>query len=128
MRLVFKPWRQFSIRMAPEYKPGLLSDAGVGIERTFLVGLAGSKSGLKHPGLPRRSSAPGEYPANQFGTLARRTRKIQQDNHVEVGSSARHARFLMGTRKMAKRKMFDDAIKEALPGVFANHREMARWG
>lgn len=31
---------------------------------------SGERSGIKYPGLPRRSSAPGEPPAYQFGRLA----------------------------------------------------------
>lgn len=117
-RMSFQSWRQITVELDNAAIETWLNRTGAAIQSKFESGLRGEHSGVKHPSLPNQSSAPGEYPAYQSGRLWQGTSKSLAGMSVtgasvEVGSTAPHATYLMGTRKMAKRKMFDNAIQEA---------------
>ena len=62
-----------------------------------------------------RASRPGDFPAVDTGRLTTGTRIAVSGFKGEVGSNVPYASFLMtGTRHMAKRKMYDDALLLAL--------------
>lgn len=61
------------------------------IQRSILL----PKTGRKYAGLPNRSSAPGEAPANQSGTLRKSvTYKAYMWNFMEVGDEASYGGYL----------------------------------
>lgn len=114
MRITFKPWRELTVDYDRLAVQEWLIASGDAIQAKFTAGLTGGHSGRKYSNLPNQSSAPGEYPATQSGRLLGGTSKATvYGKEIEVGTTARHARYLMGTRKMAKRKMFDSALQEA---------------
>lgn len=65
----------------------------------------GTRSGIKYKRLRRRSSAPGEYPANQSGNLAKSIGfNVLSSFRIEVGARVKYAGYLEdGTGKMAPR-------------------------
>jgi hypothetical protein len=113
MRIQFKPWAELAVEKYPEVIHHWLFLSGAAIKQKFISGLTGPHSGRKYASLPNRSSAPGEYPATQHGALMGGTSQETGEDHVKVGSTAKHARFLRGTRKMAPRRMFAEALHEA---------------
>ena len=57
------------------------------------------KSGIKHPGLPNRSSASGEPPATQSGELARHIGYVASGNdQMEFGDKSQQGKFPYGRR------------------------------
>ena len=114
MHMIFKPWREMSAEKYPAVIERWLFLTGAEIKQKFFRGLTGPHSGRKYPNLPNRSSAPGEFPATQSGRLMASTGQETGPDRVEVGATVKHARFLRaGTRKMAPRKMFAEALHEA---------------
>ena len=63
------------------------------------------KTGRKYSGLPRRSSAPGEAPAHQFGGLKNSiVYKVHGYDSMEFGSTIEYSEYLEnGTQKMQPR-------------------------
>jgi hypothetical protein len=111
MQFQFTAWAPLSVRKNEFAVQQWLGHCGEAIKAKFVGGLHGGHSGRWY-GI-HLASAPGEYPAFWKGMLEAQTSVTLSLGQVEVGSTAPHARFLMGTRKMAKRKMFDNAIQEA---------------
>ena len=127
MRLEFIPWRELTVDKDSAAIEQWLFMIGAAVKQRFIAGLTGPHSGRKYSSLPNRSSAPGEYPATQSGALMVGTSQRTGLNEVEVGSTARHARYLKGTKKMAPRKLFREALQEAKKppiGRFAKFRRV----
>jgi phage gpG-like protein len=71
------------------------------------------------------ASRPGQYPAVRTGKLRSSVSSRVTDNSVIVGSSTPYAGYLRyGTRKMARRKMSDNALKE---GMAAAKKRASKW-
>jgi len=69
-------------------------------------------------GKVHRASAPGDYPAVDTGRLARSTTVAVNYPAAWIGSGVSYAPYLMfGTSKMARRKLYGDALEEAIPKV-----------
>lgn len=118
MRFVFTPWRRFFARRNKDVDKRYLDALGHEAEDRFRAGMAGPKSGIKHAGLPRRSSRAGEFPANQRNALIRSISSQASATDVTVGSNMPYSIYLReGTKKMAARKMAPDALNEAIPRV-----------
>ena len=81
-----------------------LNDIATALQRNIKRNVNKPGTGIKHPGLPKVSSAPFMPPANQSGTLMRswqtRVRKDRGPNKTLIlGSNLNYARFLeRGTR------------------------------
>ena len=57
------------------------------------------KTGIHHPGLPNRSSAPGEPPATQSGELSRHVRYVASGHdQMEFGDKSQQGKFPYGRR------------------------------
>ena len=62
-----------------------------------------------------RASAPGDYPAVDTGRLAAGTRMRVNYPEGEIGSSVPYAKYLQfGTKKMAARKLYREALLDAI--------------
>lgn len=121
MNLVFKAWRRFHAEKDGRARYALLDDVGRQSVKVFK-----SSMGNYPP-----ASSPGEYPAKRSGRLFR---SVDYDvkgavNEVTVGSDMPYSRFLRsGTRKMARRKMSDDALMEGTEAALKDvRRPFARW-
>ena len=99
---------------------GITSNAAQRLKREAITLMNQSKSGRHHRGLPRRSSAPGEAPASQSGTLAASFRVTAQGRHQlqrRVGTGLWYGNFLMTQRDRplllpALHKVFPDYVEE----------------
>lgn len=119
------PWKRFYARKNEQALRDWLSNIGSASVTAFRRGMRTGKSGIKYSGQARRSSAAGEYPADQTGGLARTIRDDVSRNQVVVGSNAPYSGYLAyGTRKMAARKMSQDALEE---GIERASGRMAHW-
>jgi hypothetical protein len=92
--------------------------------------MAEGKSGIHHRGLPNRSSAPGEAPANQSGALSASLTAKAEDRangaRYRVGTGLWYGNYLMMSRNRpmllpALQKQVDpfvEDLKEAIKGAF----------
>ena len=104
IEIVFKPWRPFIARKKPQEVRRWLKAVGVASEAAF-------KNMSRYP----PASSPGEYPAIRTGRLRASISHVVTSNSVTIGSNMFYSIFLrMGTSKMARRKMSDDALKEGV--------------
>ena len=72
-----------------------------------------SKTGIKYPNLPHRSSAPYEPPAKQSGNLHSKIDVELYNGGVMVGSDVKYLKYLeLGTRKMKPRNGLEIAYKK----------------
>ncbi len=127
MRFKFTPWPELTVEKDQALIDRWLFLYGAAVKQRFIKGLTGPHSGIHYPRMPNRSSAPGEFPATQSGRLLGGTKQETRANEVEVGSTAAHARFLRGTKRMAPRKMFAEAMQETPKppvGRFARFRKV----
>lgn len=129
MRFSLKPWDKLKVVPNLAARAALLDDVANTSERHFNKGMTGTKSGIKHRGLPRRSSAPGEYPANQSGRLKGSIYSKTRAKEAEVGSKTRYAGFLRnGTRfNGGRRSMSDTALIETVPVALARAKPHTRF-
>jgi phage gpG-like protein len=72
-----------------------------------------TKTGIKYPNLPHRSSAPYESPTKQSGNLHSKIDVKLHNNGVMVGSDVKYLKYLeLGTKKMVKRDGLEIAYKK----------------
>jgi len=128
IKMFFTPWRQFWARRDRAVDRRFLDALAHEAEDRFRIGLAKPKSGIHHPGLPRRSSRVGEYPANQSGQLRDSISSISSQTEATVGSNVKHSLFLRkGTSRMGARKMAPEALDEAIPRVRSILKGWVKW-
>jgi hypothetical protein len=124
----FRPWGRFLAKRDKSVDARFMDAAAHESEDALRKGLASPKSGIHHPGLPRRSSAPGEYPANQSGKLRGSIRTSSSATRMDIGTTAKHAKYLRwGTVKMARRKMSPEAMAEGIPKARSVLRGWVAW-
>lgn len=114
----FTPWGKFRAVEDKSKIRRFLKQVGEESEKAFKKGNRSSKSGIVYSrpgGSSYRASAPGEYPAMPTGRLDSSIKYVVRGNRMDIGTSVFYAKFLReGTRKMRRRKMSDDALKEGL--------------
>ena len=72
-----------------------------------------TKSGIKYPNLPNRSSTPYESPSKQSGNLHSKIDVKLYNDGVKVGSNVSYLKYLeLGTKKMIKRDGLNIAYKK----------------
>lgn len=124
----FDPWRKVRADIDEGVIHGFLAKAAKESEAAFKAGMTGGHSGVKYPQLPNRSSAPGEYPANQFGPLMASIDTDVGSREFTIGSNVFYSIFLrQGTSKMRRRRMSDDAMQEGTERARSLLRGWARW-
>lgn len=127
----FQPWRRFQAMRDDALIQRWLQEVGDKTHGYFRARMEASRGGRvyrRRGGAIARASAPGAFPAVQSGNLRGSIRKRVTSREVEIGTSMFYSKFLKhGTRKMAKRKMSSDALREVLPGLRPRLRGFARW-
>ena len=81
------------------------------------------KSGIHHPGLPNRSSAPGEPPASQSGELARHMGYVASGHHeMEFGDKSQQGKFPYGRRLELEmnRPHINQTVKDEYKNTFTS--------
>ncbi len=75
--------------------------------------IQGTRRGKKYPGLPNRSSAPGEVPKSQSGRLANGVRYEGSGDGIEVTNVVEYSAYLeQGTRNMKFRPHMAGLFRE----------------
>lgn len=127
----FTPWGKFRAVKDPDVKSRFLKNVGEASEKAFKKGNRSAKSGRIYPkpgGGRYRASAPGQYPAMPTGALDKSIKYVVSGNRMDIGTSVFYAKFLReGTRKMRRRKMSDDALKEGLASARASLKGWVEW-
>lgn len=125
IELHVKPWGINGAKIDETAIAALLMRIGKNTVRVFKDGMSGPHSGVMGP--VNQRSAAGEYPANQTGRLSSGTSYRMGTRQVVIGSDAPHAVFMMGTTRMARRRMFDTAMKQVVPGALASMSPFAKF-
>jgi hypothetical protein len=130
--LQFTPWRNITAIKDKAAIQRWLQDVASTAHRVFRAGSEASRGGRiyrKRGGRVHRASAPGAWPARDSGGLLGSIRTVVTQSSAEIGTSRHYSGYLRsGTRKMARRKMSDNALREAIPmargrmGSFARFR------
>jgi hypothetical protein len=112
----FKNFGRFEAVFEKSVVRKFLYDVGADAKDAFKSGIKGGHSGrtYRRRGKSHQASSNGEYPANDTGRLLRSISSSISPMEVTIGSNVPHSKFLHGTSRMAKRKMSDDALKEAM--------------
>lgn len=116
-RLVFTPWRVFDVFRDHVVTQSFLRRIASTAEAEFKQGIASPKHGrlYRRRGRSHRASAPGEFPAKDSGAHVATVSSRANTSEAVVGSGMFYARYLRdGTRKMAKRKMSKEALRQAM--------------
>lgn len=126
----FKGWSAFRAKKNPQVIRSWLQTVGDQAQKVFTAGLLGAHSGqvyYRRNGT-HRASAPGEYPANDSGNLLASMRQETSATEATIGTNVFYAKFLReGTRKMARRKMSDNAILEGAKRAKPASRGWVAW-
>jgi len=87
-----------------------------------------SEKAFKRMGKYPPASKPSEYPAVRSGRLRASIKTRVTDTFVEISSNTSYSHFLRhGTRKMARRKMSDNALKEGLAAAKKRAKSWVGW-
>lgn len=115
MILSFSGWAKFSAKKDKALIRRWMTSVAAESEKIFKAGMKGQHSGViayRKGGGRFQRSAPGEYPAVDSGALIASMKSQSTQDSATVGTNKFYAKFLReGTRKMARRKMSDNAIK-----------------
>lgn len=131
MKLVFDPWRTFTVKYKQTVVLRFLHDVAKTSETKFRRGVKNPPktgrlyliNGRQHQASSQRTEA--EYPANLSGQLLKSIKSRTTVNSATVGSNAPYSIYLReGTRDMNRRKMSDSALRESVPEA---RRRMGRW-
>lgn len=133
----FNPWRHIQAIKDDAVKRRLLEDTANLAHQKFRSGMEASRGGRiykRRGGRMHRASAPGAWPAVDTGRLKGSIRTEIKPGSMTIGTSAKsdkgapYSLYLRtGTKKMARRKMSDDALKEAMPIAWARKGRFAKW-
>lgn len=129
MRLIFEPWRRFTVAYKKSVVFRFLHDVAKTSETKFRRGVKNPpKTGRmyrSHQASINRTEA--EYPATQTGRLLSSIKSRTTMNTAVIGSNAPYSIYLRDgapRNNMVRRKMSDSALKEAIPEA---RRRMGRW-
>jgi len=103
----------------------LVKETGEAVIKDIQQNMAQAKSGIQYKDLPRKSSAPGEAPAIQWGDVVQSYKVTPQgDLTILVGSDSAIAKMLEnGTAHIAPRPALKPAIERARAKYKQNVRE-----
>lgn len=117
MSFIFSGWEPFVALVDKARKRSYLENVGSTAEIAFRNGVNGQHEGrvYRRKGRSHQASAPSEYPAADSGKHRKTISHKVTTNQVVIGSGMHYAIYLReGTSRMARRKMSDDALKEAM--------------
>ena len=121
MELSLKPWRRFRAEKDDAVIRRWLGDVAEKSEEAF-------RKGIDRTGRFPPASRPGQYPAIRSGALKGSISSTSDSDSATVGSGVFYAVFLRtGTRKMARRAMSDNALREGSEGARGSLRGWAKW-
>lgn len=128
--LEFKPWPSFRARKSSKVIRSWLRKVKDEATDVFKAGMTGSHTGriYRRRGRTHQASAPDEYPATDTGRLLASLRGSSDLREAKVGTGMYYAKFLrQGTKKMARRRMSDNAIREGAAIARPSSRGWVAW-
>lgn len=137
MRITVTGWRGLRAEYNRAGIVAFLTDTAQTAHRVFRSGSEASHGGRVYRragGAVHRASAPGAWPARMTGRLLGSIRTQVTQTEAQIGTNARSDRgfpypivLRKGSKKMARRKMSDTALKEALPMARKRMKPFARF-
>lgn len=113
MSIEFKSWAPFHARKNTDQLKRWLNNVGRFSEEAFRNGM-----GLYPP-----ASAPGNWPNSRTGRLRASIKATVTDTDVTISTNTPYSGYLrLGTSKMARRKMSDDALQAGM-----RRARLGRW-
>lgn len=130
--LRFKPWREFHAFRDIRATAAFLLDTAAEAERIFRRGISSTKTGRvyrRSGGRLHQASKAGDWPARDSGELYQSiSSRVTGITRMEIGTTKAYSIYLReGTSRMARRKMSDDALREALPVTRARSQTWVKW-
>lgn len=110
----WKNWKLLKAKIDNRMLKEYLEAVGEASKRAFLRGSAAAGGGPVYENARVSASEPGEYPAEQTGALEASLRSVVRGKRLEVSVDTPYAQFLLGTRKMAHRRLVDEALAEGM--------------
>lgn len=90
------------------------------VRRAQIGMINGPHSGIKYARLPNRSSAAGEYAANQSGRMLGSISGTNSLMQMRIQATAPHAGYLeYGTSRMAPRPVIENAVRDTEHEVYS---------
>lgn len=132
MRLEFLPWPRFrAFRDRAQTRKWLKSVAAEG-RAAFASGMRnGPHTGRvyrRRGGRLHQASAPGEFPAKDTGRLLASLKSHTGKDEAVIGTNMFYSKFLReGTRKMARRRMSDDALQLGIDASRKTSKGWVKW-
>jgi hypothetical protein len=128
IKISITPWARFKAARRQAAVRGWLTSISKTAQSVFVAGMKGPHNGnvaKRKNGSVFLRSTPGQYPAVDSGALLASLKREVTPDEAKIGTSMFYAKWLRtGTRKMARRKMSDDAMKV---GVAANKGGAKGW-
>lgn len=127
LQFIFTPWRRFLAFRDRGVTSRFLNDAAKDLAKEYKKAIQSPpKTGRfyrrKH-GLHQASRPYTEYPANDTGALARSVTPTSDSDSATIGTTMFYGKFLReGTRKMGRRKMSDNIVRDNTPRILARLR------
>lgn len=116
IRLQFIPWERFFAKRDKRVTTSWLRRVREEALKAFRAGINGQHSGnigYRKGGGRFTRSAPNEYPAKDSGNLLASLKGQSTSDEAIIGTDMFYSKFLrQGTKKMARRKMSDNALQE----------------
>jgi len=131
-KITFQPWRRFVAYRDRRVTTTFMRDAAKEFNKEYRKAIASPpKTGRmyrrKH-GLHQASRPLTEYPANETGALQNSVRSDATSDTATVGTTMFYGKFLReGTRKMQRRKMSDNIVRDNTPRILARLRGWVVW-
>jgi hypothetical protein len=132
MQFVFTPWRNFMAWRDRKVTTDFMRRTAKEVEKEYRDAIINPpKTGRMYNrrGKRHQASKPySEYPANETGRLAASVKSDSDAHSLTVGTTMYYGKFLReGTRKMARRKMSDNALRMCVPRALARLRGWVVW-
>ena len=106
----------------------MLREIGEASVKAFRAGSNSAGGGPVNEKSGNDASKPGQFPAIQSGKLISSLEYQVSGDKLEVGTKAFYAIYLRGgTRKMARRKMSQDALRAGMAAHRSTKRAWAKW-
>lgn len=132
LRFVFTPWRNFMAYRDAKVLPRFMREAAKEYEDEYKEAIRSPpKTGriyMRKHGRHQASKGIVEYPANDTGRLLNSVTKKSTSNTATIGTTMFYGKFLReGTRKMKRRKMSDNIVRDNTPRILARLRGWVVW-
>lgn len=126
-----KPWRNFTAKKDQAVIKNWLHTVREKSQKVFERGINGPHNGAvarRKNGEIFLRSTPGQFPARDSGRLLASIKTAQTTTEAVIGTNVEYAQYLRtGTRKMARRKMSDHALRIGAEQSIGASKGWVKW-